>query len=108
MDKQVGPLTSDARNSARMGEFHTTDVPVPPCAKICLADGLDVTIDSSFCFEIDTECVDEECGSLPSADRAAYEAYVADLCVDGVNNDPGRLGSTRTSPRTSHQRPRRS
>ena len=91
MDKRVGPLTSDARNSARMGRFHTTDVPVPPCAKICLADGLDVTIDSSFCFEIDTECVDEECGSLPSADRAAYEAYVADLCVDGVNNDPGHL-----------------
>lgn len=91
MDKQAGPLTSDARNSARMGNFHTTETPAPDCAKICLADGLDVQLDSSFCFEVNMTCVDDECGSLPTADRTAYDAYIADLCVDGVNHDPGRL-----------------
>ena len=90
-DGQAGRTLDLGRSQlSAHGRFHTTDVPVPPCEDR-LADGLDVTIDSSFCFEIDTECVDEECGSLPSADRAAYEAYVADLCVDGVNNDPGHL-----------------
>ena len=91
MDKRLGPLTSDARTTARLGNFHTTDVPAPACASLCLADDLGVQIDSSFCFSINMTCIDSECGSLPSADRAAYETYIADLCVDGVNQDPGHL-----------------
>lgn len=91
MDKRLGPLTSDARTTARLGNFHTTDVPAPDCAELCLADDLNVQIDSSFCFSINMTCIDSECGSLPSADRAAYETYIADLCVDGVNQDPGHL-----------------
>jgi hypothetical protein len=37
MDKRLGPLTSDARTTARLGNFHTTDVPAPDCAELCLA-----------------------------------------------------------------------
>ena len=109
IDFAIGPLTSAVRNAALLGELTVPSTPAPECAKICLLDGIvdeRLELDSSFCYGMrDTEigeCVDEECGAVGRSARRAYDAFVEDLCPNGLDVDPPSVATAaRTIARSS-------
>jgi len=86
MDADVGPLTPQVRNAARIG-FSQSSLPTPACFAECVLEGLDIVPDSSYCYGLESEDVETCYEACEDVDKGGYDVFVNDLCPDGTGFD---------------------
>jgi hypothetical protein len=83
MDAEVGPLSPQVRNAARIG-LSQSSLPTPACFAECVLEGLDIEPDSSYCYGLESDEVKECYDSCDAVEKGKYDVFINDLCPDGT------------------------